>query len=251
MPEQRLHMRLFVAAPDELADDRAAADRVVQEWNIAPGQSFGVWLEAIAWKSHATPAVGDRGQAIINKQILDSSDIVVGLFWTHFGAGTEEEIRRSIEQKKPVLIYFSDRPVQPSQIMPESMARVHAFKQEFRDKSLYWQYSSLEEFKDNLRKHLTQTIHGMLLDGPGASTSIISDSLLSRLLRLFISTTPATPPSDPAATSSTRGERDRLVKDITSLQRAVGQRTSLDERGTLLRDIADLQTRVQNKERSS
>jgi hypothetical protein len=60
-------------------------------------------IQLVRWKTDSAPAAGERQQAIINGQALDTSDILVGIFWSRFGSptgvaesGTEEEIHRSV-----------------------------------------------------------------------------------------------------------------------------------------------------------
>jgi hypothetical protein len=53
------------------------------------------------WRTHSHPAAGARPQALLNKQVVDRCDILVGVFRLRFGtptgvadSGTEEAIRR-------------------------------------------------------------------------------------------------------------------------------------------------------------
>src|ERR1700731_2767221 len=84
------------------------------EWNALDGEAESVVLLPVAWETHATPRSGVRPQAAINEQLVDQSDILVGMFWTKLGtstgvapSGTVEEIERFISAGKPTLLYFS------------------------------------------------------------------------------------------------------------------------------------------------
>jgi len=59
--------------------------------------------------------MGDRPQAILNKQLGEISNILIGIFWTRLGthtgqaeSGTVEEIEEFMKAGKPVLLYFSN-----------------------------------------------------------------------------------------------------------------------------------------------
>ncbi len=100
-------------------------------------------------------------QAIINRQVLDSADIVVGVFWTHFGtptssaeSGTEEEIERGIASGKRVMVYFSDRPLAPSALDSAEYTKVSAFKRTYAKRGLYTEYGDLSKFRESFRTHL-------------------------------------------------------------------------------------------------
>lgn len=75
------------------------------------------------WETAAVPTYGDHPQHIINKQILERSDLLVALFWTRIGSptpsassGTIEEIREFVRLKGPkrVMLYFCTRPIEQS-----------------------------------------------------------------------------------------------------------------------------------------
>jgi hypothetical protein len=75
-------------------------------------------------------------------------------------SGTEEEIKRAIKQKKPVLVYFSTRPM-PGQ-KPVEHSRIEKFKRQFGKRALYWQYSDISSFTKELRNHLASTMQELL-----------------------------------------------------------------------------------------
>lgn len=158
MAEQVTLFRVFLSSSEELSEDREAAASAIKRWNIATGKMLGFRLEDVTWKSHSTPEVGRPPQAIINERLLDSSDIVIGLIWTCLRIGTEEELRRSIDRGKPVLIYFCDRPIAPSRLNSEAVRKVGRFKDQLADKCLYGTYSDFNDLQQQLQPHLTDTI---------------------------------------------------------------------------------------------
>lgn len=169
MPKDIKLYSLFVACPSDVKAELSILFEVVTEWNVHHGANKGVYVELVRWETHAFPAVGDRPQSIINRQILDDSDIVVGIFWSHFGSptgvaqsGTEEEIKRSISQGKKVMVYFSDIPLSPSSLNQIEYEKVKSFKDEFKNQGLYWAYSNLEAFRNILRQHVTGTLNSLI-----------------------------------------------------------------------------------------
>jgi hypothetical protein len=117
-------------------------------------------MHPACWKTNAYPAAGAEPQAIINRQIVDSADFVVGIFWTRFGiatstagSGTEEEIERSIAAGKHTMVYFSDAPIAPSAFDADEYAKVAAFKEKHSHRGLYSTYRDLTEFREEFRTH--------------------------------------------------------------------------------------------------
>ncbi len=57
---------------------------------------------------------------------------------------------------KQVFMYFSDKPLSPSQMNAESYKNVQAFREKYKDRGVYFTYSSDEEFKKLFFAHLSQ-----------------------------------------------------------------------------------------------
>jgi hypothetical protein len=109
--------------------------------------------------------MGDRPQAILNKQIVNSCDILIGAFWTriviHTGiaeSGTVEGIEEFRNSGKPILLYFSSVPVMPGSVDPEQYKRLLEFKRGFRRHGLTEDYSSIGELREKLLRHLTRVV---------------------------------------------------------------------------------------------
>ena len=94
-------MRVFIASPGDVAEERDIASHVVGELNRVFAGSLGVELEAVRWETHASPDVGVDAQDVVTRQIGDF-DVLVGIMWRRFGtptrrsrSGTGEEFERA------------------------------------------------------------------------------------------------------------------------------------------------------------
>ncbi len=169
MPKPDTRIEVFLATPGDVLTERTIVFEEITEWNETHGAALSVSLHLKHWGNSTFPELGERPQAIINRQSLDSADIVVAIFWTRFGSptgmaesGTEEEVRRSVASGRPVMLYFSDVTYSPNQVDPEQALRLLAFKTECRQSGLYQSYASTEEFRKLFRKHLAFRIHALL-----------------------------------------------------------------------------------------
>ena len=50
------------------------------EWNYINAQDRELVLIPVGWDTHSTPTMGDRPQAIINKDVLKDCDLLVAVF---------------------------------------------------------------------------------------------------------------------------------------------------------------------------
>lgn len=186
-------VRILVASPGDVSDERDAVSDTVNSINatlltIMP--DLGVTLEVVRWESHAVPSMG-RAQAVINEQ-LGPIDIFVGLMATRFGtptgvagSGTEEEFRLAYDSwtrsgTPQIMFYFCSKPAAPPSSLEEldQLRQVLEFKAELEQKGLVWRYSSLAEFKDQLRRHLNATI-ARVTQGESATPSLTRPHSLS------------------------------------------------------------------------
>lgn len=158
-------VRVLIASPGDTGQARVLLRDVLQEWNSLHAEDTHVMLLPVMWERDATPEMGDRPQGIINRQLVDASDILVGIFWTRLGtptseaeSGTAEEIERFIRAGKPVLIYFSQEPVVPNSIDAEEYGRLNTFRESLKERGLFDGYSSQEELWRKATAALTRTI---------------------------------------------------------------------------------------------
>ncbi|HEY7031912.1 MAG TPA: hypothetical protein VH482_11310 [Thermomicrobiales bacterium] len=109
--------------------------------------------------------MGESPQEILNRQLVHSSDILIGIFWTRLGTPTGREASRTVEeiqefrqQRKPVLLYFSSVPVVPSHLDPEQYRKLTEFKRECRQQGIVFDYESVDDLKELVRRHLLATV---------------------------------------------------------------------------------------------
>lgn len=157
--------QVLIASPGDVEDERRELRDLIHDWNAMFAADFKVVLLPVLWETHAVPEMGVHPQAIINKQIVDRCDILVGVFWTRLGtptpsaeSGTAEEIFRFIEQKKPVLLYFSSREAALDTIDLKEWERLKEFKARIREKGLYSSFRNTETLRELATKHLTKTV---------------------------------------------------------------------------------------------
>lgn len=152
---------VMIASPGDVGSERAIIRDVIYEWNAVHSQSRNIVLLPVGWESHSSPEMGSSAQDIINNQVLDKCDLLIGVFWTRIGtpttdyaSGTVEEIEKHIEAKRPAMLYFSSQPVALDTIEPEQYSQLKEFKASCQNHGLYEGYDSLSSFKEKIYRHL-------------------------------------------------------------------------------------------------
>lgn len=157
--------KVMIASPGDVEDERDIAREVIWNWNYLHSERTGIILMPVGWDTHSAPAMGDRAQTIINKQVLEGCDLLIGIFWTRLGtptgqavSGTVEEINEHRRSGKPAMLYFSQAPVHPKSVEPQQYERLQVFKERCEAEGLIASYNDLREFKDILTRHLIKTV---------------------------------------------------------------------------------------------
>ncbi len=158
--------KVMIASPSDVPAERASVRDLLSEWNIVHADAAKTVLLPIGWDTHSVPEMGDRPQAIINKQILRDCDLLVGVFWTRIGtatgdfaSGTVEEIEEHIRAEKPVMLYFSAVPVVADSIDRSQYDQLQEFKRSCQSRGLYESYSNLTEFRTKLYRQLQMKLN--------------------------------------------------------------------------------------------
>ena len=119
----------------------------------------------IAWETHATPAMGERAQEIVNKRLVRDSDILVAVFWTRVGTptgqaagGTIEEVEKHLQAGKPAMLYFSSAPIRPDSVDDGQYRSLKQFRDSCRQRGLVEEYESVSQFREKFSRHLAQTL---------------------------------------------------------------------------------------------
>jgi hypothetical protein len=164
-------VRVMVASPGDTGAARRLVRDAMEDWNSLHGEETKVMLLPVMWERDSTPAMGDRPQAIINRQLVDAADVLVGTFWTRLGtptssaeSGTVEEVERFIEADKPVLLYFSNEPVVPASVDLDEYKRLSDFKASLQERGLYDEYRSEAELVRKISAALTRTMRANFKD---------------------------------------------------------------------------------------
>ena len=161
--------RVLVASPGDVGEERNVIPEVINERNAITAAQAKSLLMPVKWETSSAPLLGDRPQAIINQQLVKDCDLLVGVFWarigTHTGvsvSGTAEEIEQFVALGKPVMLYFSESPINPDRIEIDQFTTLRNFKEKMRLKGLTESYSGLPDFRQKFGRQLAINLNGLL-----------------------------------------------------------------------------------------
>ena len=155
--------RLMISCPSDVKTEIEIINKVVDNINDSIGMSMDIFVKTLHWSRNVMSEAGDFPQSIINKQILDKSDAIIAIFGNkigsptqHYESGTVEEIEEMIKKGKQVFVFFSDKPIRRSERNEKAEKKVEAFKRKYRNRGIYVEYGSDEEFSEIITRNLTR-----------------------------------------------------------------------------------------------
>ena len=175
-------LRVFVASPGDVHDERGIVREVIEDVNRTSGQEKWNVLSVTGWETDARPSFGADPQFLVNEQIADMSqyDLFVGILWSRFGtptprarSGTEEEFNRAVgehrKHRRPeIMFYFRQSPTNLTtreQIAQKD--KVLEFREKLQGGGLTWDYQDIEEFRRLFHKHLVMWLKEIRSETPG------------------------------------------------------------------------------------
>ena len=163
MPKNIIQYVLLISCPGDITSEIDIIEDAVSRFNALFSDTLGISVRTKYWRKDSYAQSGGKPQALLNEQLVNDCDASVAILWTRFGtptdkygSGTEEEVEIMLSSGKQVFMYFSDKPLSPSQMNNESYKKVQAFRNKYKDRGIYSTYSNDEEFKALFFAHLSQ-----------------------------------------------------------------------------------------------
>jgi hypothetical protein len=158
--------QVLIASPGNVLDEREAVRELVNEWNALYSYEKRIVLMPVGWETDSAAALDRRAREVINKQILEKSDLLIGVFWTRLGKptgrgdkGIVEQIERHVKAGKPAMLYFSSKPADQKTFDSKKNARLKQFKKKCMPLGLVEDYENIVEFRDKFQKQLATTLN--------------------------------------------------------------------------------------------
>ena len=171
MPTNPTTLHVLLASPNDVSAERDVAQEVIEDLNVSLRGS-NIRVELIRWEQHSRPGLGRDGQEVINRQLGDEYDILIGIMWARFGSptqragsGTEEEFNQALEKAQKhgahveIMFYFkASGPMRLEEIDVDQLKKVQAFKARLREHGLQREFTDADDFRRQLHMHLGRLV---------------------------------------------------------------------------------------------
>jgi hypothetical protein len=178
MHSTRKIIRIFLASPGDLQEERKAIRDVVCEFNESWANELGYQLELIGWEE--TVAGFGRPQHLIN-QDLDRCDLFLGMIWKRWGtppdhdgefsSGFEEEFVRSMTRREEtgspeISLFFKQIPDEFMVDPGNDLQKVVEFRETIigGKKILFQNFSTVRDLETIVRKCVTTYVNRVKAD---------------------------------------------------------------------------------------
>ena len=172
MADTRQIVKIFLASPGDLQDERLVAKQEVDEFNRAWADTFSCQVELVGWED-ATSTVG-RPQEIINRDMRQCS-YFIGVMWKRWGtppaksgpytSGFEEEFDISLARRHKagnpeISLFFKDIDRDSLRDPGDDLKKVLAFKERIIDEKsiLFEAFTDIKDFEQRFRRCIASYI---------------------------------------------------------------------------------------------
>lgn len=184
MPDTRKVIRIFLASPGDLQEERRTAKAITEEFNKLWADALGYQIELVGWED--TISQYGRPQGTIN-QDLERCELVLGMIWKRWGtspsktgpytSGFEEEfetslIRRRMSDRPEIALFFKAIDKELLRDPGEELKKVLAFKDRIvaEKEILFDSFDGRIEFEGKIRACVTAYVQ-KLRDAEAAKLS--------------------------------------------------------------------------------
>jgi hypothetical protein len=161
MPYTAAVVPVMIASPGDVSQYRGLTRDALHEWNYIHSSASSVVLMPVGWETHSSPELGSRAQELINDQVLEDCDLLIGIFWTRLGtptgqaaSGTVEEIQRHVQAGKPAMIYFCEAPADLRTVDLSQYQSLQEFRGWCQQQGLIEIFLNADDFATKLRRQL-------------------------------------------------------------------------------------------------
>lgn len=165
MPFAAHVVQVLIASPGDVSRERSLLREAIWGWNDEHAAALGVVLLPVGWETHSRPELGGHPQHLIDRQLAEGADVLIGVFWTRLGtptpdadSGTVHEIESFHKAGKAVLLYFSNAPAVLDTVDVEQVKAVRAFREKAEGWGLVGRYDDVDDLVHRARTALLRLV---------------------------------------------------------------------------------------------
>ncbi|MBK9477660.1 MAG: methyltransferase domain-containing protein [Bacteroidetes bacterium] len=172
--KNKTEIKIFLASPTDTVAERDLIQKYIEEWNSTYGDDErNIQLRIVRWENDLNVQSNVNPQEVINEDLLKDCDILTGIFWTKFGSSTDKlesatskEIEYFLLEEKPILMYFLEKPIKPSEAskLSDQLKKINDFREKYKVNNIYrtTDLVSPDEFRKMFMRDLNMNIKKLL-----------------------------------------------------------------------------------------
>ncbi|MGP3922284.1 DUF4062 domain-containing protein [Streptomyces sp. 8N616] len=156
-------VRVFIASPGDVLLARKAVREAIHHWNAVHSMRRRVVMLPVGWETDAGPDTRADTQDVIDTQLLNDCDVLVGLFHTRIGRPTKDTISGTVHEidkfrgvGKRAAIYFCSKNVPQAQLNSARLVAKLRSQLQNKDRVLTGSFSTPGSLKPSLDLLLNQ-----------------------------------------------------------------------------------------------
>jgi hypothetical protein len=169
MPREVKEYSCLLISPTDVQNEREALTDLVNRWNAQIGKALSCRIDLVKWESHATPDLSGPPQEVIDRQLVDSCELGIAIFWYRLGtptakhpSGSIEEIDNLVKRGARVLVYFNNSPIPQEALKDDQFEKLREARRRFEKNGLVDSYLDISQLKEKVQLHLTSVITDFL-----------------------------------------------------------------------------------------
>ena len=140
--------KIMIGAPSDIQEEIQIACQVINRWNNINSESKQCILLPLHWSFSSYPSSGSHPQKLLNKQLVERSDLMLAFFGAKLGSatdtdisGTVEEINEHLRAGKKVMVFFRKQ-IDASKVDLEQFQKLKEYRETIRDKVIWDEYNN-------------------------------------------------------------------------------------------------------------
>lgn len=153
--------RIMIGCPSDITEEIQIAKRVILKWSCTNAEAHKIVLLPLHWSDNSYPGCGQHPQKMLDRQLVDKSDMLVCIFGSKIGTATDtsdsgsiEEIEEHIKAGKHVMIFFK-RQGDILNSDPEQLKKVQEFRSRIQTQAMWCEFQDAGEFNQLFSEKLT------------------------------------------------------------------------------------------------
>ena len=168
--------RIMIGNPSDIVEEVGIAKEVILKWSCLNAESHNIVLLPLHWTDNAYPGTGQHPQKMLDRILVDKSDMLICIFGSKIGTETDthdsgsiEEIEEHIKAGKQVMIFFK-RNGNVLNIDLNQIKKLQSFRERIKNTTMWWEYDSANDFRKLLEDKLQLFVNDNWLNQPVVAT---------------------------------------------------------------------------------